>query len=155
MFTEGIILLPSGVATASAARPRISPGALIAVFIGGSLGVALRIVFDFIFGLLNPQASYLGTLLINASGSFLLGIFVAGIWAKTAEKSLMRIAIGPGFLGGFTTLSGVMLYTLYVPGPLLAFAYLFGSLATSTLAAWAGLSLLRGKKPRARQRGKK
>jgi fluoride ion exporter CrcB/FEX len=67
----------------------------------------------------------------------------------------MRVAIGPGFLGGFTTLSGVMLYTLYVPGPLLAFAYLFGALATSTLAAWVGLSLMSRKKPRARQRGKK
>jgi CrcB protein len=48
----------------------------------------------------------LGTLLVNVGGSFLLG-FVAGLLATRAlpHSDSLRLALGVGFCGGFTTFS--------------------------------------------------
>src|SRR3954470_11065044 len=48
----------------------------------------------------------LGTFLINVSGSFLLGILGAVAAQKTsADSDALRLALGVGFLGAFTTFS--------------------------------------------------
>jgi CrcB protein len=48
----------------------------------------------------------LGTFLINVSGSFLLGL-IGGLLADRAlpHADLIRLALGTGFCGGFTTFS--------------------------------------------------
>lgn len=49
-----------------------------------------------------------GTILVNLSGSFLLGV-VAAVWAKDHP---MRLLLGVGVLGGFTTFSTFSLEVL-------------------------------------------
>jgi fluoride exporter len=48
----------------------------------------------------------LGTLIINLGGSFLLGIIAGFLAARTvAHSDEVRLALGVGFCGGFTTFS--------------------------------------------------
>jgi CrcB protein len=45
-----------------------------------------------------------GTLLINVSGAFLIGL-IAGLTTKKALNSLTQTVLATGFLGGYTTFS--------------------------------------------------
>ncbi len=77
---------------------------------------------------------------INVAGSFLLGLVMsAGWWSEEA-----RLAVGTGFLGGFTTYSTFTVQAVSESsgGRLAAAAsYVAASVALGLLAAWAGLQL--------------
>ena len=73
------------------------------VALAGGLGAATRFWVDGTITQRNPTRFPLGTLLINVSGSLLLGLLVG--WASGhAAGDLVAIA-GTGFLGGYTTFS--------------------------------------------------
>lgn len=81
---------------------------------------------------------FIGTLVVNLSGAFALGLLhgagASGTWIKLA---------GAGFLGAFTTFSGWMLETerLNAISNRLAIGYLVLPLAAGLVAVWLGNSL--------------
>ena len=114
---------------------------VLAVAIGGAVGTALRILLDILLSLIFFTLSIVSLLVTNACGSFLLGFVVAGIWTRPATPTWMKLAIGPGLLGGFTTFSGVMLQALLIQNPWATAGYLALSIGTSLFAALLGIWL--------------
>ena len=53
-----------------------------------------------------------GTLAVNFLGSFILGILIYGLGDRELVSSNMRLLLGVGFCGGFTTFSTFSLETL-------------------------------------------
>lgn len=113
----------------------------LAAFLGGSAGTALRLTLDAVIP--HGDAGFpLSTLLINIVGSFALGYLVAGVWA--VAPAWLRISLGPGLVGGFTTFSAVIvsLISLTDAGEALtAVLYLVVTLLLGFTAATAGLVL--------------
>ena len=112
---------------------------VLSVAIGGALGTALRILLDIMLSLIFFTMSLVSIIVINAMGSFLLGFLVAGIWNRPKTPQWMKLAVGPGVLGGFTTFSGVMLQALLVQNPWATAGYLALSIGTSLFAALLGI----------------
>lgn len=77
------------------------------------------------------------TLLANLTGCLLLGLLVG----RAPEAPWARPVLGTGVLGGWTTWSGLAVETdlLLAGTPLLALAYLLGSLAGGACLAALGL----------------
>ena|SRR5579862_3143403 len=76
------------------------------VGVGGFIGANARFVVARLVGAWVDTRFPLGTFLINVSGSFLLGVLgavVAKHLVPSAES--MRLALGVGFLGAYTTFS--------------------------------------------------
>ena len=110
---------------------------LAAVALGGALGAVLR----WALGEALPDGSGFPwtTFAINVGGSFLLALLPA--FSVVRRREDLRAGLGPGLLGGFTTLS---LYAeqgraLWADGdgPVAA-AYLFGTLVACLAAVAAG-----------------
>jgi CrcB protein len=79
-----------------------------------------------------------GTLVVNVSGAFLLGLL-----AGTTSGDVAAV-LGVGLCGGYTTLSTLTWESLALVeqrARLLAVVNVLGSVALGLLAAWAGLSL--------------
>ncbi|WP_449277626.1 fluoride efflux transporter FluC [Leucobacter sp. GX24907] len=136
--------------------------ALVAV--AGGLGAAARLVLD---GAISTRTGRMrrarglsaadgvrwalpwGTILINSSGSLMLGLFVGLASAQLLDERAVLIA-GTGFLGGYTTFSTASYETvrLLQQGGVAGFAALvngFGVVVVGTAAAglgiWAGTGL--------------
>jgi len=76
------------------------------VGIGGFLGANARYVVARLVGTYVDTRFPLGTFVINISGSFLLGALGTILAQKVSPNSeAMRLALGIGFLGAFTTFS--------------------------------------------------
>jgi CrcB protein len=110
------------------------------VALGGAAGSVARYGVGFaaarLFGLAFPW----GTLVVNIVGGVAIGILAAR--TGPSDES-MRLLLGVGFLGGFTTFSAFSLETVrlmeHQPG--LAALYAGASLILSVGACWLGLSL--------------
>ena len=113
------------------------------VGLGGFIGANARFIIDRLVGAMVETRFPLGTFLINVSGSLMLGI----LGAVTAQKFVptseaMRLALGVGFLGAFTTFSTFELqtYVLFDKGLwLTATTNIFASLFLGLLAVHAGI----------------
>lgn len=70
--------------------------------LGGATGSMGRHGVNVLLGRLLGSAFPWGTLAVNALGCFLLPLVLLGPWELSRE---MRMALGVGFLGGFTTFS--------------------------------------------------
>jgi CrcB protein len=79
--------------------------ALIAVFVGGGIGTAIRLLLDAAIPHSDTEFP-LDTLLINIVGSFVLALLVTRVWPIAPHW--LRTGLGPGLVGGFTTFSAVM-----------------------------------------------
>ena len=93
---------------------------------------------------LNWPAFPLGTLLINVSGSFLLGWLYAAFQEPTPANESWRLAIGIGFLGAFTTFSSFMYESdrmLNDAEWIRAASYLAGSVFLGLIAVRLGVNL--------------
>jgi CrcB protein len=116
------------------------------VFLGGGMGAALR------HGINLGAARWLGvgfpfgTLIINVSGSLLMGL-IAGYFAFKGDASQhWRLFLTTGILGGYTTFSAFSLDAalLYERGEVsLAGVYVLGSVLLSIAALFAGLAMAR------------
>lgn len=108
---------------------------LLLVALGGTVGTAARLGL----GLAFPDGGGfpVAVLLANIVGAFLIGVLAARLPAAAD----LRLLLGTGVLGGFTTYSAFMTGTLalWSQTPLLAFAYAVGSLVLGVAAAALGL----------------
>ena len=79
----------------------------LAVFAGGVVGTAMRLGID--RALPHTDTEFpTSTLIINTVGAFVLGWLVAGLWTRPAVPAWVKLVVGPGVLGAFTTFSAVM-----------------------------------------------
>jgi fluoride exporter len=84
-----------------------------------------------------------GTLVVNVSGSFLLGVLVA-VAARTALPPAVTVVAATGFLGAYTTFSTWVYETVRLAqegARLAALGNAVGSLLAGVIAAGAGLAL--------------
>jgi fluoride exporter len=72
--------------------------------LAGGLGAGTRFVVDGIVRSKIRTALPVGTIAINVTGSFLLGLVAGAVMVHAAPVELQAIA-GTGFLGGYTTFS--------------------------------------------------
>lgn len=78
----------------------------VLVGVGGFLGANARFVIARSVGAAVETHFPLGTFVINVSGSFLLGVLGVVVANKVVPDSdALRLALGVGFLGAFTTFS--------------------------------------------------
>lgn len=103
------------------------------VALGGMLGTGARLGL----GMLLPDAA-LGVLVANIVGALVLGILTARLSASD-----LRVFLGTGVLGGFTTYSAFALDSvrLWASAPLLSIGYVVVSLLVGIAAAALGLHL--------------
>lgn len=114
------------------------------VALAGGAGAGARFVVD---GALTHRISArlpVATLIINVSGSFLLGVLTQ--WGLTRGSAAMVAILGVGFLGGFTTFSTASVELVGLARsqrPAAAVVLAVSMLALSLAAAVLGMALTR------------
>ncbi len=118
-------------------------GNLGLVALGGILGTAGREAIGLMIPAAGPVPVAIAT--INVLGAFLLA-FLLGRLARRSPGDVtahrLRLAVGTGALGGFTTYSAFATDTVLLmvgDNVGLGLAYAFGTLILGVLATWAGL----------------
>ena len=112
---------------------------VLLVAFGGALGSVAR------YGVGVAAARWLGlafpwgTLLVNVIGGIAMGLLAA---RTHPDNENLRLLIGVGVLGGFTTFSTFSLETVRLGAqqPLLALAYVLASVVLAVGGCWAGFS---------------
>ena len=118
---------------------------LFAIALGGAVGSVAR----FLVGTFMQRASVdfpYGTLLVNVTGSLLLG-FLARSLTDSATSPELRAALTVGLCGGYTTFSTFSLETVALMergAYARAAAYIAASVALSVAATFAGAAAASG-----------
>jgi CrcB protein len=116
------------------------------VFLGGGLGAALRHGVNIAVARMLGTAFPYGTLLINITGSFIMGLVAAYFAFKGDASQHWRLFLTTGILGGYTTFSAFSLDAalLYERGEIgIAALYVIASVVLSIVGLFAGLALVR------------
>ena len=106
-----------------------------AVLIGGGLGTGARFGVSLII-----SSAVLGTFIVNILGAGVLGYVLARLRLAGRSRSVTVPLLGVGFLGAFTTFSGLAVQLVEGP-PLQSLTYGVASLAAGILATVVGLTL--------------
>ena len=113
------------------------------VGVGGFVGANARFLVARWVGALVETRFPLGTFIINISGSFLLGVIGTMVAQKVLPNSdEVRLALGVGFLGAYTTFSTFEfeMHALFDDGSwLTATTNLFASVFVGLVAVRAGI----------------
>lgn len=118
--------------------------AIASIALGGAAGSVLRYVLNRWVG--QPDGLPLGILIVNLSGTLVLGLVATVFLERIGVSDNLRLAITVGLLGGFTTFSTVWLDTLHLlNGGRWAWALtnLLVSAVGGLAAAWLGQQLAR------------
>lgn len=113
----------------------------VAVFLGGGAGAVARWGVNRWFPVAWTESFPWPTFLINALGSFLLGVLAAVARDRPGWYALL----GTGFCGGFTTFSTFsveLLKLLDDDRPVAAAVYALGSVLAALVGAWLGVRML-------------
>ena len=124
-------------------RPaNLRPRAIALVAAGGAAGTAARIGVGEALPV-HPGQWPWATFAVNLAGAFLLGVLLEAI-GRGAGGTRLRLLLGTGFCGAFTTYSALAAETdglLRAGRPGLAAGYALGSVAAGLLTAAAGVVL--------------
>jgi fluoride exporter len=126
----------------------VAPRWLGLIFLGGAAGTTLRSLLESAYGAAPGQWPWV-TFWINVGGALLLGALLEGIAASgrdTGWRRGLRLGIGTGVMGGFTTYStfSVETVSLLRSGQgLLAAGYALGSVIAGVAGALLGVRLAR------------
>jgi CrcB protein len=121
----------------------VNPLTILLLGLAGGLGAGTRFVIDGLVRSKIRAALPIGTIAINVTGSFLLGLVAGAVIAHAAPVELQAIA-GTGFLGGYTTFSTASFETVrLIQSRRTGLALLngVGTAAAAIGAAAAGLAL--------------
>ena len=118
---------------------------LLLVAGGGALGSAVRYLIAGSLAARLGTGFPWGTLFVNVSGSFLIGVII-GLFDNDTLSNEARLLLAVGFLGGYTTFSSFSYETLKLlsngaVGPVLLNTV--GQLAAGLAAVYLGLFLVR------------
>jgi len=106
---------------------------VLAVALAGALGALARWGIGAWFGHRFPSFPW-GTMVINVSGSFILGVMFAVLVERNIGSTTMRVALMTGLMGAYTTFSTFSLETFR----------LFEDGATGSALANIGFSVVLG-----------
>lgn len=127
---------------------------ILAVAGGAALGGILRLlVTQFFEARGGAQYDLYATLLINVSGSFLLGGVIELARADAGLQPFWRLFLTTGVISGYTTFSALAYDVLRLAAQeraLSAAAYGLGSAALGILAVYLGIAAARAAAPRGR-----
>jgi fluoride exporter len=116
----------------------------LVVALAGGAGAVLRALLIHHVGMRRDDPLPVGTMLVNASGSLLLGI-LTGLSLYHGLGSHLLAVIGVGLCGGYTTWSTASWETIHLlhnGHRTEAFIYTVGGLAVCLAAAAAGIGLM-------------
>jgi CrcB protein len=116
---------------------------VLAVALAGALGALARWGIGAWFGHRWPTFPW-GTMVINVSGSFILGVLFAVLVERNIGSTTLRVALMTGLMGAYTTFSTFSLETFRLfedgsVGPALANISL--SVVLGLLAVWLGITV--------------
>ncbi len=126
-------------------RPRLAPGLLIAVALGGAAGTLLRAE---VAEALPPSSTGFpwAILLVNLVGCAIVGFVIVAALERVAPSRYFRPLVGAGFCGGLTTFStfvvqvDLLVRAGHVPT---ALSYVTASLVGGLASTWAAVVLAR------------
>lgn len=121
------------------------PSIWAVVWLGGAAGTGARYVLSSTVG--SPGQAPLVIAVINVVGAFLLGALLPGLarlGSDEGRRRTVRLLLGTGFLGGFTTYSTLAVDTVTMlsdgqPGH--ATGYALATVLLGGLASYAGIRL--------------
>ena len=121
----------------------------LVVFVGGFVGVGCRRGLDMLLPSVNGTPFVVGTFVSNMLACFLFAMLTeymaTASWLRRRVRQAVSRGVGWGFLGGVSTMSGVMLETMeglrehHVSS---AFGYLAGSFVGGIVVALAGVAVM-------------
>jgi CrcB protein len=120
--------------------------AVAAVAIGGALGSVFRYLISSWFVARVGTSFPWGTLVINVSGSLLIGIVLQLASSRAGINPYLRLFFATGILGGYTTFSTYAFEVYNLTGsapPVQSVGYALGSVIAGVIAAYAGTLLVR------------
>jgi CrcB protein len=116
---------------------------LVGVIVAGAAGAPARFLLERAVSARFPRAFPWGTLIVNLTGSFALGLLV-GAALDGGVSDGTRTVLGTGFLGSYTTFS-TYAYEVVKRAEdghrRAAVIYAFASVVAGSVAAWIGLAL--------------
>ena len=119
---------------------------LLLVVIGGGIGAGTRHLVNVgAMRLMGPNFPW-GTMIINITGSFIMGAFIELLARRVGASNELRMFVATGILGGYTTFSSFSLdfAALWERGATLpALAYVLVSVVGGILALFAAFWLVR------------
>ncbi len=119
---------------------------LLYVALGGALGASARHMLGMaMFRVMGPGYPW-GTLFANVIGGLLMGILIGWLAFKVSGGENLRLLLGVGALGGFTTFSSFSLEAVRMIETKaygLAAGYISASVILSILAVFIGLMMAR------------
>jgi CrcB protein len=121
----------------------LSPGFIVLVAVGGAAGSIARYGVERLLG--TSDGLPVGTLTVNLTGAFLLGVLIEVLALRGSDaghRRAARLLLGTGFLGGFTTYSALAVEAdgLLRDGRAgLGLAYVLATVVVGLLASLAGV----------------
>ena len=118
---------------------------ILYVGIGGGIGSIFRfIVSRLVIRYMSAEWTFAGTLAVNITGCFLIGILVGWMLAHQPDNQIFRLLFIVGFCGGYTTFSTFAYENLRLietnQWGLFAL-YTLASVILGLIAVWGGLKL--------------
>lgn len=117
---------------------------ILLVFLGGGVGSVARFLCQRSVSTWYPHAFPIGTLIVNFTGCFLIGLLLGLMEKGSIVKPEWRLLLVTGFCGGYTTFSAFAAENIQLlrDGRLFYFIlYTVGSVVLGILATFGGLSL--------------
>jgi CrcB protein len=125
------------------------PLPVLLVFLGGGLGTVSRYLIGTLIG--TPAGLPVPTFIVNLVGAFALGLLLEGLLRggiDTGWRQRVRLLLGPGFMGGFTTYSSLCVEAVlltegghYVSGGSYAVLSLLAGIAAGAAGVWVAANL--------------
>lgn len=116
------------------------------VAVGAAVGGLARYVFGTAVMRRFPGQFPLGTLAVNVTGCFLIGILMTYLTERLASNVNLRLLLVAGFLGGYTTYSSFAWETYQAVregSPWLGLINIVASVTLGYVAVWCGALLVR------------
>lgn len=122
----------------------MTPLLFVGIALAGGLGSASRLFLDGIIRSRTRATMPWGTIALNLTGSFLLGL-ITGFTTSQLLPETVHLIVGAGFLGGYTTFSTASFETIrllqerkWVIGGLNGLGVLVAATAVAGLGLWIG-----------------
>lgn len=125
----------------------LNPRLIALTFLGGCVGVALRAVLEFAMpdGTGFPKTTFA----INVTGALFLAVLIEWLAHRgpdVGRRRALRLFLGTGVMGGFTTYSALAAQTdalARTEQPWVALAYAVGTIAAGFVASVLGIVVMR------------